>query len=395
MARVLLFIAVYQLRIGAVMKKFHPLFGFILCLSFVSFAPMSLLVDDGRAPASNETPKPQVETKRQLFVFGPLIIYQRSERIKEVRTEYARLQSDVDLIAKQKAEIERLLSNSQGSMQEISKLKKELGKLTASYNQTKSELEKLRTDFDAERAALAAEIEALVASNEASEAEKAEALALLEQERSLAQNLSNDIASLTRELELKDAELTETKSMLEEAQAEVLAKEEELKKIKCENEGAIASLREDIKKIEKERDDISVMMDTLRLDYEQQMTHQQMQQQQMMMAMYMFSYQSMLTPQGNPYLQQSSVFDPSYQMMHIQQAQLVKQMNNMQYKPQVVNNYYGSYTGMYGNGGDFMEANPYELNHFNMFANNTVDLNANTSMPASIQANLMPGYFSF
>jgi len=114
----------------------------------------------------------------------------------------------------------------------------------------------------------------------------------------------------------------------------------------------------------------------------------------MMMAMYMFSYQSMLTPQGNPYLQQSSVFDPSYQMMHIQQAQLIKQMNNMQYKPQVVNNYYGSYTGMYGNGGDFMEANPYELNHYNMFANNTVDMNAN-SMPASIQPSMMPGYFSF
>ena len=376
MARVLLFIAVYQLRIGAVMKKFHPLFGFILCLSFVSFAPMSLLVDDGRTPASKEDPKPQVETRRQLFVFGPLIIYQRSEKIKEVRTEYRRLQSDVELIEKQKSEIERLISESDGSMQEISKLKKELGKLTSSYNQTKTELEKLKTDFEAERTAMAGEIEALLASNEASDAERTQELALLEEERSLAQNLSNDIASLTRELELKDSELTETKTMLEEAQAEVIA-------------------REDIKKIEKERDDISVMMETLRTDYEQQMTHQQMQQQQMMMAMYMFSYQSMLTPQGNPYLQQSSVFDPSYQMMHIQQAQLIKQMNNMQYKPQVVNNYYGSYTGMYGNGGDFMEANPYELNHYNMFANNTVDMNANTSMPASVQPSLMPGYFSF
>jgi len=355
---------------------------------------MSLLVDDGRAPASKEDPKPQVETRRQLFVFGPLIIYQRSEKIKEVRIQYRRLQSDVALIEKQKVEIERLLSDSQGSIQEISSLKNELAKLTASYDQTKNELEKLKTDFDSERAALAGEIEALVASNEASEAEKAEALSLLEQERSLAQNLSNDISSLTRELELKDSELSESKTKLEEAQAEILAKEEELKKIKCENEGAIASLREDIKKIEKERDSISEMMDTLRLDYEQQMTHQQMQQQQMMMAMYMFSYQSMLTPQGNPYLQQSSVFDPSYQMMHIQQAQLIKQMNNMQYKPQVVNNYYGSYTGMYGNGGDFMEANPYELNHYNMFANNTVDMNAN-SMPASIQPSMMPGYFSF
>lgn len=355
---------------------------------------MSLLEDDGRAPASNEDPKPQVETRRQLFVFGPLIIYQRQEKIKEVRTEYRRLQSDVDLIAKQKAEIERLLSNSQGSMQEISKLKKELDKLTASYNQTKSELEKLKTDFEAERVQMAIEIVALVESNEASEVQKAEALALLEQERALAQNLSNDIASLTRELELKDSELNETKVSLEEAQAEVLAKEEELKKIKCENEGAIASLREDIRKIEKERDDISAMMETLRTDYEQQMIHQQMQQQQMMMAMQMFSYQSMLSPQTNPYLQQSSVFDPNYQMMHIQQAQLIKQMNTMQHKPQVVNNYYGSYTGMYGNGGDFMEANPYELNHYNMFANNTVDMNA-TSMPAAIQPSLMPGYFTF
>lgn len=379
------------------MKKLHPLFGFALCLSFVSFAPMSLIVD-GRAPASNPDSSSSIvraeKPRHQLFVFGPLIIYKRTERIKEVRVEYRRLQADVDMIANQKIEIERLIARADGSLEEVTNLKKELKKLTASHERTKAELEQLKVSFDAERAEMAAEVAALIESNEATEAEKVEALALLEQERSLAQNLSNDIASLTRELELKQSELAESKVQLEEAQAEIVAKEEELSRIRCENESSIALLKKDILKIEKEKNEITSMMDTMRADYEAQMSQQQMQQQQMMMAMYQFTFQAMLSSQNNPYLKESSLFDPNYQMMHMQQAQLLDQMYRQKYTPQVTNNYYGSYSNVYGSGSDFMNTDPMQNDHYSLFADNSADINA-ARMPSAVQPSMAPGYFVF
>ena len=378
------------------MKKLQPLLGFALCLSFVSFAPMSLIVD-GRAPASDDQPTTIVRVEKprhQLFVFGPLIIYKRTERIEEVRTEYRRLQADVDTIAEQKKEIERLVASNDGSLSDIANLKKELKKLTADHARTQGELEQLKVDFDAERAQMKEEIDALIASNEATEAEKQEALALLEAERSIAADLSNDIASLTRELEIKESELADSKTQLEEAQAEIVAKEEELTRIKCDNENSIALLKKDILKIEEERNEITRMMDTMREDYETQLARQQMQQQQMMMAMYQFSFQAMLQPQNNPYMQQSSLFDPNFQMMHMQQAQLLNQMYRQQYTPSVTNNYYGNYSNVYGSGSDFMTQDPMQNDHYSLFANNTADING-SRMPSAVQPSMAPGYFMF
>lgn len=377
------------------MKKINTLLGFALCLSFVSFAPKSLLTD-GRAPASGDEPTTTVRTqtpRHQLYVFGPLVIYKRTDRIEEVRTEYRRLQADVELIAKQKAEIERLMSDRSNSLSEVARLKKELKKVTAAHEKTKQELETLKAEFETERAGLLADIEALNASNVATEAEKQEALALLEAERALAQNLSIDIDNLKAELEQTKTELAETKEKLEEAQAEIVAKEEELERIKCENEDALATLKRDIKKIEDEKDELDRMMISMQEDYEAQLAQQQMQNQSIMMAMANFSFQALQSPMYNPYLQQSSLFDPNYQMLHMQQAQLLNQMYRQQYAPGITNNYYGQTSFLYGSGSDFMTQNPLENNHYSMFADAS---NMNSSrMPSSTQPSMAPGYFVF
>ncbi len=277
---------------------------------------------------------------------------------------------------------------------EIAELKKELKELTASHARTQGELEQLKVDFEAERVQMKEEIDALIASNDATEAEKQEALALLEAERSIAADLSNDIASLTRELELKESELADSNTKLEEAQAEIVAKEEELTRIKCDNENSIALLKKDILKIEEERNEITRMMDSMKEDYETQLARQQMQQQQMMMAMYQFSFQAMLQPQHNPYMQQSSLFDPNFQMMHMQQAQLLNKMYRQEYTPSVTNNYYGSYSNVYGSGSDFMTQNPMQNDHYSLFASNTADMNSGR-MPSAVQPSMAPGYFVF
>lgn len=377
------------------MKKFNTLLGFALCLSFVSFAPKSLLTD-GRAPASGDEPATTVRiqaAKQQLYVFGPLIIYKRTERIEEVRIEYRRLQSDVELIAKQKAEIERLMSERSNSLSEVTRLKKELSKVTAAHEITKHELETLKTEFEAERTGLLADIEALRASNEASESEKQEALALLEAERALAQTLSTDIDNLKAELEQTKTEFAETKVKLEEAQAEIVAKEEELERIKCENEDALASLKRDIKKIEEERDELNRMMVSMQEEYEAQLAYQQMQNQAIMMAMANFSFQALQSPAYNPYLRQSSLFDPNYQMMHMQQAQLLNRLYRQEYAPGITNNYYGQTSFLYGSGNDFMTQNPLENHHYSMFADSS-GMNS-SAMMASTQPSLAPGYYNF
>lgn len=380
------------------MKNMNTLLGMFLCLSIVSFAPKSL-IDNGRTPASTTEEVPNTVTvrveaaKESLFVFGPLVIYKRAQRIEEVRVHYQRLQSDVDTIAAQRAEIERLLNRNGIAMSEVNRLKKDLKKVTASHAQTKAQLEQIKNDFETERNELQAEIDALIASNEATEAQKLEALSMLEAERTLARNLALDMDQLKTQLDESRAQLSDVKTQLEEAQAEIVAKEEELQRIKCENEDALATLKKDIKKIQTERDELTRSIVTLQEEYEADLANQQMQNQMMMMAMAQFSYQAMLSPQHNPYLRPSSLFDPNYQMMHMQQAELITQMTRQKYMPQITNNYYGDHSFAYGSGHDFMNKNLLHNDHYSMFAENT-DLNS-SRMPSSVQPTLAPGYFVF
>lgn len=374
-------------------KRMNSLFGFILCMGLVSFAPKSLLlVDDGRAPASNgdgQTTISRTESTRpQLFVFGPLIIYKRTQKIEEVRTEYRRLQTDVDKIEAQKAEIERLLARESALSSEANQLRQQFTELVSEHTAARTRIEQLQEEFAQEQAAMQAEITALQASNHATEEEKREALALLEAERANALTLSTEIDGLKDKLDSTQTELADTKTKLEEAKADAIAKEEELQRVRCENEDAIASLKDDIKKIEKERDEIAGTVQR----YEDNLQILNQQNQMMMMAMAQFSMQALLSPQQNPYLMQSSLFDPNFQMMHMQQAMLVNQMNRQQYLPQVVNNYYGNHSFIYGSGGDFLTNNPYENNHqgFSMFAD-TNNLNS-SRLPSSQAPN---GFYSF
>lgn len=379
------------------MKNFNTLLGFALCLSFVSFAPKALITE-GRAPASGDQPSSitvrVTQEKKQLFVFGPLIIHQRSERIQELRIEYRRLQSDVQRIARQKAEIERLISANGMADSEITRLKTELAELAVAHDQTKAELDQLKGEFETQSAEMKAEIDALTAANEVSESEKQQALALLEAERSLAQSLSTDVDNLKVELEQTRTELAEAKTQLEEAQAQIVAKEEELLRVKCENEDALASLKEDIKKIEEERNELDSMILSMQEDYEAQIAAQKYQNQMIMMAMAQFSFQAMMSPTHNPYLRESSLFDPTYQMMHQQQAQLLDVIYKMK-APGITNNYYGDYSMVYGSGLDVLNGQGPGLGqeYYSLFANQSA-MNSNR-MPSSIQPSLAPGYFAF
>src|SRR5690606_18298324 len=126
------------------MKHINTFFGIALCLSIVSFAPKSL-ISEGRAPAS-ENPKTTIvrveSEKQQLYVFGPLVIYKRAQRIEEVRVHYQRLQSDVETIAAQKREISRLLSQRNLALDEVKKLQDQLRTLTQEQAQTVAQLER-------------------------------------------------------------------------------------------------------------------------------------------------------------------------------------------------------------------------------------------------------------
>src|SRR5690606_29961880 len=124
----------------------------------------------------------------------------------------------------------------------------QLKTLTQEQAQTVAQLEQIKSDFETERAELQAEMDALIASKEVSESEKREALALLENERAIARDLATDMDQLKIELDASKAELAEVKVQLEETKAELVAKDEELTRIKCENENALATLKKDIKK---------------------------------------------------------------------------------------------------------------------------------------------------
>lgn len=385
------------LTLETVMKKhIQPLFGFILCLGLVSFAPTkSFLGDqDGRMPASEGEGSTTVIRREsslpRLFVFGPLVIYKRTQRIEEVRTEYRRLQADVDKIAQQKAEIERLLRREDALTNEASRLRSEFARLVKEHASTRSRLLQLQEEFGRETQAMQSQIDALTASRDASEAEKEKALALLEAERANALALTSELDDLKSILDSTKAELSITKEELEKSKAEALAKEEELQRIRCENEDAIASLKDDIKKLEKERDEITRTVQSYEDQLQQANQQNQNQMQMMMMAMAQFSFQAMNSPQYNPYLMPSSLFDPNFQMLYSQQAQLVTQMTRQHYMPQITNNYYGNHTFIYGSGHDFMNRNFMQNDHYSMFP----ESNLNGMRTPSSQSAL-PGYFNF
>ncbi len=371
-------------------KHVQPLLGFILCLGLVSFAPKSLLSSgDGRMPASDgeSTSVVRRETSLpRLFVFGPLIIYKRTQKIEEVRTEYRRLQADVDKIAEQKAQIERLLEREDALTSEASRLRQQFATLVKEHAVTRSRLVQLQEQFAQERHAMQAQIDALSASRDASEQEKEQALALLEAERANALCLSTELDDLKQKLDSTKAELTATKDELEKSKAEALAKEEELQRMRCENEDAIASLKKDIKKLEKERDEITGTVQ----GYQDQLQMLNQQNQMMMIAMAQFSFQAMSSPQHNPYLMPSSLFDPNFQMLYSQQAQLITQMSRQHFMPKITNNYYGNHTFMYGSGHDFMDRNFMQNDHSLMFGDTGVN-----GMRAPSSQTQMPGYFVF